>query len=54
MSISTSAIEVDDIEQPTAEWLLEWCAFRLRSRDEFPRLDLTSDSGFTDRGGQRR
>ena len=38
--------EISDIEQSTAEWLLEWCAFRLRSRDEFPRLDLTSDSGF--------
>ena len=32
--------EVDDIDDPTAEWLLEWCAFRLRSRDEFPKLDL--------------
>ncbi len=38
--------EIHNIEQPTAEWLLEWCAFRLRSRDEFPQLDLTSDSGF--------
>ena len=38
--------EVGDIDQATAEWLLEWSAFRLRSRDEFPRLDLTSDSGF--------
>jgi maleylpyruvate isomerase len=39
--------EIDQIETSTAEWLLEWCAFRLRDRDEFPRLDLTSDSGFT-------
>ena len=39
--------EVADIDDATAEWLLEWCAFRLRSRDEFPRLDLVSDSGFT-------
>ncbi len=38
--------EVEHIESPTAEWLLEWSAFRLRERDEFPRLDLTSDSGF--------
>jgi maleylpyruvate isomerase len=38
--------EISDIEQSTAEWLLEWCAFRLRGRDDFPRLDLTSDSGF--------
>ena len=35
------------IENATAEWLLEWCAFRVRSREEFPKLDLTSDSGFT-------
>jgi maleylpyruvate isomerase len=39
--------DVGDIDQQTAEWLLEWCAFRLRGRDEFPRLVLTSDSGFT-------
>ena len=39
--------EVDQIDNTTAEWLLEWCAFRVRSREEFPRLDLTSDSGFT-------
>ena len=50
--------EFADIENTTAEWLLEWSAFRVRSREEFPRLDLTSDSGFasasaapaTDRG----
>ena len=46
--------EVDDIDEPTAEWLLEWCAFRLRNRDEFPKLDLTSDSGFTHLRRQRR
>jgi len=39
--------DVDQIEETTAEWLLEWCAFRVQSREEFPRLDLTSDSGFT-------
>lgn len=39
--------EVDDIEPATAEWLLEWCAFRLRLRDEFPRLELHAESGFT-------
>ena len=39
--------EVDHIDQQTAEWLLEWCAFRFRSRDDFPRLTLTSNSGFT-------
>ena len=33
---------VGDIDAPTADWLLEWCAFRLRERDEFPRLELVS------------
>ena len=36
---------VDDIDEKTAAWLLEWSAFRLRQRDEFPRLELTSTSG---------
>jgi maleylpyruvate isomerase len=39
--------EVAQIEDTTAEWLLEWCAFRVRERQEFPKLDLTADSGFT-------
>jgi maleylpyruvate isomerase len=39
--------EFDRIENTTAEWLLEWCAFRLRDREDFPKLKLTSDSGFT-------
>jgi maleylpyruvate isomerase len=39
--------EVAQIEDTTAEWLLEWCAFRVREREEFPKLDLTADSGFT-------
>jgi maleylpyruvate isomerase len=39
--------EITDIDTQTAEWLLEWCAFRLRGRDGFPRLQLTSDTGFT-------
>jgi maleylpyruvate isomerase len=39
--------DVAHIDQPMAEWLLEWCAFRLRDREEFPSLVLTSDSGFT-------
>ena len=38
--------EFDHIETTTAEWLLEWCAFRLRER-EFPKLELISESGFT-------
>jgi maleylpyruvate isomerase len=39
--------EITDIDTQTAEWLLEWSAFRLRDRDDFPKLQLTSDSGFT-------
>jgi maleylpyruvate isomerase len=39
--------EITGIDTQTAEWLLEWCAFRLRERDGFPRLQLTSDTGFT-------
>jgi maleylpyruvate isomerase len=39
--------EITDIDTQTAEWLLEWCAFRLRNRDDFARLQLTSDSGST-------
>ena len=38
---------VHQIEPATAEWLLEWCAFRVRGREEFPKLDLTAESGFT-------
>jgi maleylpyruvate isomerase len=39
--------EITDIDTQTAEWLLEWCGFRLRDREDFPKLQLTSDSGFT-------
>ena len=39
--------EITDIDTQTAEWLLEWCAFRLKERDGFPRLQMTSDTGFT-------
>ena len=42
-----TGFEFDDIETSTAEWLLEWCAFRLRARDDFPKLEITSESGFT-------
>lgn len=35
---------LSDVEPATADWLLELCAFRLRERDEFPRLELVSDS----------
>lgn len=33
-----------DVRPATADWLLEWSAFRLRERDEFPRLELVSDA----------
>ena len=39
--------EIADIDTQTMEWLLEWCAFRLREREDFPKLELTSDTGFT-------
>jgi maleylpyruvate isomerase len=51
---------VADIDAATADWLLEWCAFRLREREDFPRLELVSPTtrmtvgssgpGFTVRG----
>ena len=39
--------EIADIDTQTADWLLEWCAFRLRDRENFPKLELSSDSGLT-------
>jgi maleylpyruvate isomerase len=39
--------EIADLDAPTAEWLLEWCAFRLQLRDEIPHVHLTSDTGFS-------
>jgi maleylpyruvate isomerase len=39
--------EIADIDNQTAEWLLEWSAFRLRGRENFPALHLISDSGFS-------
>lgn len=36
---------IDDVETSTAEWLLEWCASRLK--DGLPNIRLVSDSGFT-------
>ncbi|WP_375423008.1 maleylpyruvate isomerase family mycothiol-dependent enzyme [uncultured Friedmanniella sp.] len=35
---------LDDVRPATADWLLELSAFRLRERDEFPRLELVSDT----------
>jgi maleylpyruvate isomerase len=39
--------EIDGIDETTAAWLLEWSEYRLRHRDEFPRLRLVADSGLT-------
>lgn len=39
--------EVGQLEEPVAEWLIEWFAFRARARDEFPRVELHAPSGFT-------
>lgn len=36
---------VDDIDAQSAGWLLEWCARRLKSRDDFPALSLIADEG---------
>ena len=44
--------EVTDIEPEVAEWLIEWIAFRARARDEFPRVELRTASGFTTTVGQ--
>lgn len=35
-----------DVEGKTAEWILDWCAFRLGGREGFPALRLSSDSGY--------
>ncbi len=39
--------EIEQIEPEVAEWLIEWIAFRARARDEFPRVELRTDSGGT-------
>ncbi|WP_170854092.1 maleylpyruvate isomerase family mycothiol-dependent enzyme [Microlunatus flavus] len=39
--------EVSDVDAASAEWLLEWFAFRATARDEFPRVELRASSGFT-------
>jgi maleylpyruvate isomerase len=37
---------IDDVDPTTAEWVLEWSAFRVRARPEYPALLLVADSGF--------
>ena len=38
-------MDVHDIDEPTAQWLLEWMVFRLASRQDLPKLNLISESG---------
>lgn len=45
-------LDVEQIEPEVAEWLMEWVAFRARARDEFPRVELHADSGFSTTVGQ--
>jgi maleylpyruvate isomerase len=45
-------LDVEQIEPEVAEWLIEWIAFRARARDEFPRVELHTDSGFSTTVGQ--
>src|SRR3954464_6284017 len=48
---------VPDIDSPTADWLLEWCGFRLPRRDDFPRLEAGAPAAPVNparRGGARR
>ena len=44
--------EVTQLDPEVAEWLIEWVGFRARARDEFPRLELRTESGFTTTVGQ--
>jgi maleylpyruvate isomerase len=44
--------DVEHLEPEVAEWLIEWVAFRARVRDEFPRVELHTESGFTTTVGQ--
>jgi maleylpyruvate isomerase len=37
--------DIDDVDETTAEWLLEWCAFRAGQRGDYPALRLLSDTG---------
>ena len=37
---------IADLESETAGWLLEFLALRLRGREEYPALELSSTSGF--------
>ena len=36
---------INDVEEDIAGWMLEWMFFKLGSREDIPRLDITSTSG---------
>ncbi len=38
-------LDIGDVDQPTADWLLEWLSFRLGPRVGFPKINVLSDSG---------
>ena len=40
-------LSIDEVEPPAAEAALAWCAFRLASRSDFPRLRITTSTGST-------
>lgn len=42
---------VDNVDPTTAGWLLEYCAFRLAGRADFPSLELRADDGSVTRVG---
>lgn len=37
--------EIEDLDDDSVGWLLEFAAHRLQGREDFPRLDLMADSG---------
>ena len=38
-------MDVEEIDTPTAQWLLEWLSVRLGKRQDFPRLRVSSETG---------
>lgn len=38
---------VGDLDNGAAEWILDWCVFRLGTKDGFPALHLTAESGYS-------
>jgi maleylpyruvate isomerase len=38
-------MDIDDVDEPTAAWLLDWLAFRLGGREGFPRLHVSTPTG---------